>query len=345
MHSVLHLQANGSDAKEDQTLEETLVETGLGSSLAHDHGAELTMVPNENDLLGAHHDRDETLRLCGLGGLVAENLLKSEVLEAGVASADASCANHVGGLKKFALRGILKLLELLLVDVRKLSKLFFERDQLLKLLMIWSVEVPNLVVESEVVYPAGDGLPTLGAQTNHLQASPMELLGELIDRDVRRGADQDLALILPRHVVHDGRARHRFSSAGRPLDEVKRALHGLLDGVGLGVIQLGQVGSREMPRKCRSHCLSLHIMTQQSVVEETGDARVIDGERPHGSLHTVEGGRFPDELDTEAVAHVPRTDVLGATKLQSDLLVRCDLGDVTNGAPACIFGIAEIGVG
>mmetsp|Transcript_54928 Transcript_54928/g.160281 ORF Transcript_54928/g.160281 Transcript_54928/m.160281 type:complete len:228 (+) Transcript_54928:2069-2752(+) len=225
------------------------------------------MIPNKDDLLCAHHDRDEALGLCGLGRLVAEDLLESEVCKPGVPGADAGGANDVCRLQELSLCGILELLELLLIAVRELPQLLLQGEELLQLLVVRRVQVPDLVVKRQEVNAAGNCLTALGAQSHDLESGLVQLFRQLVHCDVGGRADQHLALVLPREVVNYGGARHRLACPRWALDQAERILQRLAHGVNLGVVQLRQIGSREVPRERCADCLRLHVVAQQLVVE------------------------------------------------------------------------------
>jgi hypothetical protein len=117
MHAVLNLQTYRSDAKEYETLEEALMQASFCGFFAHDHWAQLTMVAHKDNLLGTHHDRDETLRLSGLRRFVNKNLFETKVTEARVPRSDAGCADHICGLQKLFFRFRLEMLIPFLVSV------------------------------------------------------------------------------------------------------------------------------------------------------------------------------------------------------------------------------------
>mmetsp|Transcript_56805 Transcript_56805/g.172959 ORF Transcript_56805/g.172959 Transcript_56805/m.172959 type:complete len:249 (-) Transcript_56805:1355-2101(-) len=246
------------------------------------------MVAHESDLLGPHHDGDKALRLGGLRRLVAQDLLEAEIREPRVARANACGADHVGCLQKLALGGILQLLELLFVAMRQLAELVFEREQFLQFLMVRRVEVANLVVQGQEVHAARHSLPALGAEPHDLEASFVQLLCQLVHRNVGRRAHQDLALVLPREVVDDRGARHGLPRAGRALDQVQRALHGLAHRVDLRVIQLWQVRRGEVARRLGAQRLRLDVVPEELVVQVPGDAGVVNCKCPHARLHPVE---------------------------------------------------------
>ena len=46
----------------------------------------------------------------------------------------------------------------------------------------------------------------------------------------------------------------------------------------------------------------IYLVSQQLVIDISGDGSFVDGECLHGSLHTVEGSRFPNEVHDEVVS-------------------------------------------
>jgi hypothetical protein len=61
MHTVLHLQTDGTIAKHNQALKQRLSESSSGRLLVHDDGTELLVIPDEYDLLTAEYERYHTL--------------------------------------------------------------------------------------------------------------------------------------------------------------------------------------------------------------------------------------------------------------------------------------------
>lgn len=50
VHSILHLQTDGTDAQHDQTLKQRLGQPSFSRLLTHDHWAELAVVSHQNQL-------------------------------------------------------------------------------------------------------------------------------------------------------------------------------------------------------------------------------------------------------------------------------------------------------
>lgn len=74
----MHLEANGACAAKDHALDERLRKARALSSLAHDDGPELCVVTDEDDLLCAECQRQQTLRLCRLRRLVDQHLQRDQ---------------------------------------------------------------------------------------------------------------------------------------------------------------------------------------------------------------------------------------------------------------------------
>ena len=149
-----HLEADGLAAEEDKALKEGLAEALLRRLLAHDDGAQLAVVPDKHELLGAEHHGDQALDLGGLRGLVDQDLPEAEVREAHVPGPDARGADHVGVLEDLALREAPQGVVLLLVGGRELPELVAELHELLELLALGDVEVGHLVVQRQVLHGA-----------------------------------------------------------------------------------------------------------------------------------------------------------------------------------------------
>ena len=95
VHAILHLQADGSDAEHDESLEEWLWQSGPRRLLAHDHRPELAVVTHEHELTTAEHHGDHALGLRRLRALVDEHRAILQLGETRVAGADARTADDV----------------------------------------------------------------------------------------------------------------------------------------------------------------------------------------------------------------------------------------------------------
>mmetsp|Transcript_6255 Transcript_6255/g.15425 ORF Transcript_6255/g.15425 Transcript_6255/m.15425 type:complete len:311 (-) Transcript_6255:812-1744(-) len=205
VHAVLHLQPDGTHTQCNETLKQTLAETGPRGLLAHDDGSELAVVAHEHTLLGPEHDGDEALWLCGLGALVDEHLCESEVGEARVAGPDACGADDVGSHEDLSLCGAFEGLVLLLVSRRQLPELVLELLQLGQIALFCGVQVAHAVVEGEVLHGRRHALSALGTQPHDLEARGVDLLRQLVHRHVGRRAHQHLPMRHAAQMQHDAR--------------------------------------------------------------------------------------------------------------------------------------------
>jgi hypothetical protein len=131
--------------------------------------------------------------------------------------------------------------------------------------------VGDLLVKGEEGDLAVERLSRLGGDSDDLEAGGVDLLGELVDGNIRRGADKDLAGVHLGEVVDDRGGGDGFSGSGRTLpneneidgsdstsmtrkierrgrtnlDETERLLKDTLDSSHLRVIELGKTRSGE----------------------------------------------------------------------------------------------------
>ena len=117
MHTVLHLEADWSDTETYETFEERLVETCFGSAFAHDDGAELAVVTDQNDVLGTFEDWNEGFRLSGLGSFIYEDLSEAEISDATVKCSHTSGANDVSVSQDLIFGLSLEIFELLFISL------------------------------------------------------------------------------------------------------------------------------------------------------------------------------------------------------------------------------------
>ncbi len=132
MHTVLHLQSNGSYPHEDQALEQTLGETGLGCRLAHDHRSELAMIPHQYNLFRTHGERNERFGLHRLRRFVHEDGTEAEILEARIARTGTRAADHVGRLEDLPLGANLDGAILFLIPIGQFSNFILEAFEFLE---------------------------------------------------------------------------------------------------------------------------------------------------------------------------------------------------------------------
>lgn len=73
MHPVLDLEPERPDPENDEPLEQRLRQSGSRRLLAHDHGPELAVIADEDQLLGPQDHRHHALRLGRLHALVDQD--------------------------------------------------------------------------------------------------------------------------------------------------------------------------------------------------------------------------------------------------------------------------------
>ena len=71
--TIKYLESEGSDPEHYQALEQRLTEFAVGRLLAHYDGAQLTVVPDQHQLLGTQHRGHHALRLRRLHTLVDQD--------------------------------------------------------------------------------------------------------------------------------------------------------------------------------------------------------------------------------------------------------------------------------
>ena len=82
-------------------------------------------------------------------------------------------------------------------------------------------------------------LTRLGCKPHDFEPSGVDLFSELINSDVRRCADEDLAWVHLGKVVNNRSRSNGLASARRSLDQADRLLKDALDSIHLGVVELG----------------------------------------------------------------------------------------------------------
>ena len=84
MHTILDLKTDRSDAEADKSFEQTLVKAGFSSFFTHDNRSELTVITNEDYMLGSLQNRNQSFRFGGLSRFIDQNLSKFEVSDSSV---------------------------------------------------------------------------------------------------------------------------------------------------------------------------------------------------------------------------------------------------------------------
>lgn len=154
-------------------------------------------------------------RFGGLGRLVDQDGPKLELAQSRIASPDTGAADDVRGAENLLLARADEGLVLSLVVRAQLALLVLELDELLQL------EVHGVIRDLLVERQEGDGgiqgLARLCGETDDFEARCVYLLGELIDGNVGRGTDEDLAGVHLGEVVDDGGRGDGLAGSGRAL--------------------------------------------------------------------------------------------------------------------------------
>ena len=151
-----------------------------------------------------------------------------------------------------------------LIVAAQLALLVLEHDELLKLYVRRAVL--HLTVQCQEGHAGVEGFTRLGRQTHDLKPSHVDLLGELVDGDVRWSAHKDLAGVHFGEVIDDGGRGDGLSGAGRALNEGEGLLQDVLDRIHLGVVKLGEARRGEALGHGGAQALRLELMAEQLVV-------------------------------------------------------------------------------
>ena len=350
MHAVLRLEPNGADAQQNQALEHALPEARALGSLARHDRAELPVVADHHHLLGARDEGDEALGLRRLRGLVHEYRPEPKLRQARVPRPRARRADDVRRLQDVQLQALRQRPVPPLVLGAQLAELVLELLQLGEL----PVSSPRraaqrlgLVVQSEVLHGARDALAAPRGDANHPEARLLDLLRELVHRDVRRRAHEHLLppRVARRQVVHDGRGGHRLARPRRALNQAQgRAQHRphraplavVQRREVRGVLALGQ-GRVEERRGDR------RVVAEEEMVHVPAHARLVQRERAKRLLRPVERGGLPEEIHAERVVDVRgRGSPALAPQLHPNLLVRGELHHLADGGPRRRRGVVSL---
>ncbi|KAA1469267.1 hypothetical protein DENSPDRAFT_595198 [Dentipellis sp. KUC8613] len=173
-------------------------------------------------------------------------------------------ADDIRGAQNFLLALPNQSLVLPLIVRAQLPLLVLELDKLLQLDMRGIVR--DLLMQRQERDGRVERLAGLRRQAHDLQAGCVDLLGKLVNSDVRWRTDEHLAGIHLGQMVYDGGRCHGLSGTGGTLDKTDRLLEDALDRIHLGVIQLGQSRSREALGHLGAKYLRLELVAQQFVV-------------------------------------------------------------------------------
>ena len=152
-------------------------------------------------------------------------------------------------------------------------------------------------MQREVLDAGVDRLARLGAEAEDAQPRLVYLLGGLVDGDVGGRAHEGLALQLLCEVVDDRGGGDGLARARRTLHDGERLLQHRLDREDLRVVELGQAGRAKAARERDLEGGLLHLVTEQPVVNVSGDGRLVDGEGLERGLHALVRDGLPHEVD------------------------------------------------
>lgn len=157
-----------------------------------------------------------------LSGFVDQDRAEFDLRKTRVTGAHTRAADNISRIKYLLLALPNERLVLPFVVAAKLALFVLELNQLLKL-DVRGV-VGDLAVEREEGDGRVEGFAGFRSEANNLEAGSMDLLRELIHRDVRRSADEDLARIHLCEMIDDRRRGDGLSGTGRALDQTERLL-------------------------------------------------------------------------------------------------------------------------
>jgi hypothetical protein len=150
-----------------------------------------------------------------LGRLVDEDRPKLELGQPRISTSNTSAANDIGVVENLPLARPGQRLELPLIARAQLPLTLLELNELLQLGV--RVRVGDLGVEGEVRDGRLERLARFGRHAHDLESRGVDLLGELVDGDVRGGADEDLAGVHLGEVIDDRGGGDCLSGTGRSL--------------------------------------------------------------------------------------------------------------------------------
>ncbi len=196
-------------------------------------------------------------------------------------------------------------------------------------------------------------LTGFGREPYDAKTGGVDFFGELIDGDVGRRDDEDLAHVgLLGEMIHERGGGDGLARPRRALDERQGSLDDGCDGFHLTLVERGQARHGEFfvvgGDLGGGNALLFDGVAEEAVVDVPGDGGVVDGEGLERILHAVEGGGFPNVLDDVVVRDLVGEDVrapastAAATALHLDLDLPVEDGlDVPRALP--LLAVVELG--
>lgn len=172
--------------------------------------------------------------LRGLRSLIDEYRAELEFTETGIASTNTSATDHISHTKNFLLALADESLVLAFIVRAKLPLFIFQLDELLKLGV--SSIVGDLLMKRQERDGRIKSFARLGCEADHLEAGGVDLFRELINGNVGGGANENLARIHLRQMIHDRCRGNRLSCTRRSLDKAKRFLQHTFHRIHLGMV-------------------------------------------------------------------------------------------------------------
>jgi hypothetical protein len=203
-------------------------------------------------------------RFSGLCGFVNQDGLEFQFAEPGVSRADTSATNDLCCQQNLLLALSDEALILPLIVRAQLSLLILKLDKLLEFDM--RGVVCDLVMKRQKCDGRIERLTRLGCKPHDFEPRGVDLFSELINSDVRRRADEDLAWVHLGEVINNRSRSNGFASARRSLDQADRLLKDAFDSIHLGVVELGQTRSGEAFGHLGTKNLRLELVTKEFVI-------------------------------------------------------------------------------
>ena len=152
-------------------------------------------------------------------------------------------------------------------------------------------------MQAKVVNIGADALSRPGAEANHTKASSVDLICQLIYRDIRWSAHEHLSELLLGQVVDQCRGCHSLSSAWWALNKRQRCHERFLNCVNLEMIQFGLALHGELLRNVVLEELLRGVVTKNLKEDVLADGVFVLQEYFKRKFHPIKRCRFPDKLD------------------------------------------------
>lgn len=198
------------------------------------------MISNQNDVLRALQNWNQSLRLSGLCCLVNEHLLELVTLQPLIKRRDTSCADDVGVSQDLILGLALQVFVNLLVTLVKLAINLALRQHILPLAERSMLQMLDLLMQRDVVDAGVDGLARSSAEAHNLKTRSIDLLGQLVDSNVRWSAHEHFPQLLAHQMRNQSSRRDGLSSARWPLNQSQRRRQRLPYSIHLVMVQFRQ---------------------------------------------------------------------------------------------------------